>query len=256
MSDRTPASPRILFPSEHGQPALAVHVGGASASAPTKANEDFYGVAAPPEAYERGALLAIADGISASGNGRAAAEMTVRSLLSDFYATPAEWSASRALDRLLESANDWLASENRRRPADGGVVAALSVLLLHPTRFFVAHVGDTRVYRIRAGVVEQITHDHTWPRRDMRHVLKRAVGLDSYLVADFAEGDVLPGDCFAMLTDGVWDVLDAQMLRSTLLEGPDAQAAADQLVAQSIKLQATYMGRNDATALVARIDAA
>lgn len=244
-----------MFPSPDGQPALAVQVGGASASAPSKVNEDFYGVAAPPEAYERGALLAIADGISASGNGRAGAEMTVRALLSDFYATPSDWSAARALDRLLESANDWLASENRRRPMDGGVVAALSVLVLHPTRYCVAHVGDTRVYRIRSGVLEQITQDHTWPRRDMRHVLRRAVGLDSYLVADFAEGDVLPGDCFVLLTDGVWDVLDAQALRGAVLESDGAQAAADRLVAQSIKLQATYMGRNDATAVVAQIEA-
>lgn len=223
--------------------------------APSKANEDFYGVAAPPEAGERGAVLAIADGISAGGDGRAAAEMTVRSLLSDYYATPADWNASRALDRLLESANDWLASENRRRPANGGIVAALSVLVLYPTHYCVAHVGDTRVYRIRGGLFEQITQDHTWPRRDMRHVLKRAVGLDSYLVADFAEGDVQPGDTFAMLTDGVWDVLDEQMLRAALIEQRGAQAAAEQLVAQSIKLQATYMGRNDATAVVATIAA-
>lgn len=253
MSDRTPASSRILLPSPDGRPPFALLVGGASAGAPSKSNEDFYGVALPPEAYERGALLAIADGISATGDARSAAEMTVRSMLADFYATPADWSASRALDRLLESANDWLASENRRRPANGGVVAALSVLVLHPTRYCIAHVGDTRVYRIRGGVLEQITQDHTWPRRDMRHVLKRAVGLDSHLVADFEEGDVQEGDTFVMLTDGVWDVLDGDMLRSALLESHDAQAAAERLVAQSIKRQATYMGRNDATAVVATI---
>ena len=161
MSDRPPATSRILLPSPNGGTVLAVHVGGASMGAPSKANEDFYGVAAPPEAGERGAVLAIADGISAGGDGRAAAEMTVRSLLSDYYATPADWNASRALDRLLESANDWLASENRRRPANGGIVAALSVLVLYPTHYCVAHVGDTR--DCRHGKQERVRNHHEAP---------------------------------------------------------------------------------------------
>lgn len=254
MSDRMPNSSRITLGSAPGSAVRTLRVGGASQGAPSKTNEDFYGVAAPPEAAQRGAVLAVADGISAKGGGRAAAEMTVRSLLADFYATPVDWSASRALDRLLESANDWLMSENRRRPADGTVVAALSVLVLRPDRYCIAHVGDTRVYRVRGNIVEQITQDHTWTRRDMRHVLRRAVGLDSYLVADFAEGDVQAGDTFVLLTDGVWDVLDDATVHAAVVGCGDAQAAADLLVSQSLQRQASYMGRNDATAVVACID--
>jgi serine/threonine protein phosphatase PrpC len=252
MSD----SARITISAIEGSAACLLSVGGASRGAPSKPNEDYFAIAAPQESRHRGVVLAIADGISANGGARVAAEMTVRSLLSDYYATPEHWSPSRALDRLLESANDWLASENRRRSGQGGMVVALSVLVLRAQRYHLAHVGDTRVYRARGRMLEQITQDHTWPRRDMRHVHRRAVGLDSYLVADFAQGELEPDDVFLMVSDGVWDVLDDLALRAVILQGDDCQRAADALVSQALARQAGYMGRNDATAVVARVERA
>jgi protein phosphatase len=128
------------------------------------------------------------------------------------------------------------------------------VLVLRGERYYLAHVGDTRVYRARGDALDQVTRDHTWPRRDMRHVVKRAVGLDSYLVADFAEGDLWAQDIFVMVSDGVWDVLDDTVLRDAALHCLDAQEVADELVAQAIARQAGYMGRNDATAVVVKIE--
>jgi protein phosphatase len=239
-----------------GAEPLRLRVGGASAAATGKANEDFYGVGRPPAHLEHGIILGVADGISADGSGRLAAEMTIRSLLHDFHATPAAWSTSVALDRLLTAANDWLDAQNRRRPATGGAVAALSVMVLRANHYYLAHVGDTRVYRLRGRVLKQLTVDHTWPRRDMRHVLKRAVGLDSHLVVDFADGELRAGDAFLLASDGVWDVLGDRQLALTLREGGAPDAIARRLVEQSLAQQAAYMGRNDATAVVAVIEAA
>jgi protein phosphatase len=233
---------------------LWLSVGCTSGAATGKLNEDFYGVAEPPERAEQGIVLGLADGISADGSGRMAAEMVIRTLLHDFYATPASWSASAALDRLLTAANDWLDAENRRRAASSGAVAALSVMVLRENRYYLAHVGDTRVYRLRGSVLKQLTIDHTWPRRDMRHVLKRAVGLDSYLVVDFADGELRPGDTFLLASDGVWDVLGDEQLRSALRERMAPARAAAHLVEQALAQQAAYMGRNDATAMVAVIE--
>jgi protein phosphatase len=231
-------------------------VGCASGAAPGKPNEDYFGVSRASDAPERGIVLAIADGISPNAGARPMAEMVVRSLLHDFYAVPETWSTARALDRLLEATNDWLSSENRRRPALAGIVVALSVLVLRDNRYHLAHVGDTRVYRRRGPLMRQLTTDHTWPRRDLRHVLKRAVGLDSHLVADFAEGELRPGDTFLMASDGVWDVLGDRMQQDILSTHPDPAQAAQRLVQDALRHQAGYMGRNDATALVLRVDAA
>jgi protein phosphatase len=238
-----------------GAARLSLRVGCASGAASGKLNEDFYGVAQPPERPEQGVVLGLADGISADGSGRMAAETVLRTLLHDFYATPAAWSASAALDRLLTAANDWLDAQNRRRAASGGAVAALSVMVLRGNHYYLGHVGDTRVYRLRGRVLEQLTIDHTWPRRDMRHVLKRAVGLDSHLVVDFADGELRPADAFLLASDGVWDVLGDAQLLTTLREAPSPGAAAAHLVEQALAQQAAYMGRNDATAIVAAIEA-
>jgi protein phosphatase len=238
-----------------GVASLRLRVGGASGSAPGKVNEDFYGVARPLARDEHGIVLGVADGISANGSGRMASELAIRSLLHDFYATPASWSTSVALDRLLTAANDWLDAENRRRTVSDGAVAAMSVLVLRGNHYYLAHVGDTRVYRLRGRVLKQLTVDHTWPRRDMRHVPKRALGLDGHLVVDFADGELREGDAFLLASDGVWDVLGDRQLAATLREALRPDAAARSLVEQSLARQAAYMGRNDATALVAVIAA-
>jgi protein phosphatase len=244
-------------PTTASQP-LELRLGVASLAAPGKSNEDFYAVVTPPDAgsKQRGVLLAVADGVSGGGSGRIAAEATVRSVTVDYYATPAHWSVGQALDRLLRAANDWLWTQNGRRPDHDSIVTAVSVLVLGDLHYYLAHVGDTRVYRLRGRFFRQLTADHSWQRRDMRHVLRRAVGLDNHLVVDFAAGEVQVGDTFLMVTDGVWEVLGDASMSEILREEQEPQAAARTLVDSAHRHQAAYMGRNDATAIVFRIEAA
>jgi serine/threonine protein phosphatase PrpC len=232
-------------------------IGYASSAAGDKSNEDCFGVITPdeiPEATERGIALAVADGGSASGGGRVAAEVTVRTLLTDLYATPAHWGVERAVDCVLRSVNDWLYVQNSRDPDLDGVVTTLSMLLFHDGKYHIAHVGDSRVYRRRNDILERLTVDHTWPRRDMRHVLRRAIGLDSHLVTDMEAGEVEPGDIFLIASDGVWEVLGNSVIDRLLASDKSPDMIARELVDGSLRIQRPYMGRNDATAVVARID--
>lgn len=234
----------------------ALAIGYASSAVADKANEDCFGVATPqemPEAADRGTVVVLADGGSAGGTGRLASELTVRTLLQDFYATSPEWSVERAIDTVLCSVNDWLYVQNGRDPELDGVVSTLSMLLFGDGGFYLAHVGDTRIYRWRAGVLELLTVDHAWPRRDMRHVLRRAVGLDSHLVIDFLSGDSRAGDVFLIVSDGVWEVLGNAVMAELLASELSPEMIARGLVERSVQSQQRYMGRNDATALVARV---
>ncbi|MEO8038068.1 MAG: PP2C family serine/threonine-protein phosphatase [Betaproteobacteria bacterium] len=253
-----PGIPRIGLGTESGRPPLQVRIGHASRGGAGKLNEDFYGIANQDETQiaTRGLALAIADGVSGDSGGRAAAESTVRCLLEDYYDTPADWNVARSLDQVLRSINDWLVAENLRRPDGEGMVSTLSLLLFKTDCYYLAHVGDTRVYRCRGAVLKQLTTDHTWPRRDMRHVLKRAVGLDTHLVAEFADGELLVGDTFVLVSDGVWEVLGDRVLHELVAVESDPQSVAETLVERSIQRQLQYMGRNDATAVVARIELA
>ena len=236
-----------------GKPRLQLHFGYATATVPGKNNEDFHGIVTPLEEREaqvRGIAVAIADGVSGNGGGRLASETVVKSLLRDFYAAPAAWTIKQALDKLLRATNDWLWSENTRHPEYEGMVTTLSTMVFKDNQYHLAHVGDTRVYRRRGTVLKQLTIDHTWARSDMRHVLKRAVGLDTYLVADYTDGELIPGDVFLMASDGVWEVLGERVVREIMEAGPSPESIASGLVEQSIKNQVKYMGRNDATAIV------
>ena len=77
-------------------------------------NEDFAGLLlGQGRDRERGAIAAIADGVSAGGNGREAAQTTVNTLVNDYFATPDTWDTTVALDRILSAHNGWLASMNR-----------------------------------------------------------------------------------------------------------------------------------------------
>ena len=231
-------------------------IGYASSAAGDKTNEDCFGLVTPremPEAAERGTVVALADGGSAGGTGRVASELTVRTLILDFYATSPDWSVERAIDAVLCSVNDWLYVNNSRDPESDGVVSTLSMLLFGSDGFHLAHVGDSRVYRWRDGTLERLTADHTWPRRDMRHVLRRAVGLDSHLVIDFLSGEVRADDMFLIASDGVWEVLGSSVMEELLASDRSAEVIARDLVEQSIQSQQRYMGRNDATALVTRV---
>lgn len=231
-------------------------IGYASASVGDKTNEDCFGVITPheiPDAGQRGTSIAVADGGSAGGTGRVAAELTVRTLLGDFYATPSQWSVERAIDTVLCSVNDWLYVQNGRDPDLDGVVSTVSMMLFASGRFHLAHVGDTRVYRWQAGTFDRLTLDHTWPRRDMRHVLRRAVGLDNHLVIDFLSGDIRVGDVFLVASDGVWEVLGDIVLEQVLSGNDSVETMAASLVDQSAQSQRRYMGHNDATALVVRV---
>ena len=212
-------------------------------------SEDFFDASCPSaqDLQQRGMVFALADGLS-GGNGRRAAETCVGSVLSDFYATPSGWPVAQSLDRVIGGLNSWLAGHNQRSAPDHCMLSTLTVLVLHGSELHVAHVGDCRLYRIRARAIECMTTDHVWPRRDMRNVLRRAVGLDRHLVVDFLADDVLAGDRFALLSDGVCEVLGEAALNAMLGENRAASAIADELVAKSLAKQRAYYGRNDASA--------
>lgn len=190
-------------------------------------NEDAVGIAAPTAAefVARGAVFAIADGISACDHGDRAAQYAVRGVLNDYYATPDTWAPPIALDRVITSQNRWLRSQ-RSNGADAALATTLSLLVLNGSRYCIAHVGDTRIYRLRDNRLELLTTDHVWQHPQMSHVLTRALGLDLSVAVDYVEGDWQAGDSFLLACDGVWaSVPEAELLKTlTFYEDPNACA--------------------------------
>jgi len=231
---------------------LEFTVGHATFTGNRPRNEDFCGIVTPegPELAARGALLAVADGVSGGDAGREAAEFAVRGLLSDYYATPETWEVPLAIDRVVSAINRWLIAQRNGDDLHAGMATTLSLLVLRGNRYYLGHVGDTRIYRLRGNELTRLTHDHVWDRPDMRHVLKRAVGLDQHLVVDYADGSLQPRDCFLICSDGVWQALGDRRIQELMLLHDDPQGAATVLTERALDAG----GADNATAVVARID--
>ena len=210
-----------------------------SQAMPGKARGDRVGIACPDAGSlgSHGLAMAVAGGIGGDAAGGQAAAVALSAALHDYYATPATWQPKQALERVLGACNDWLHARNMRDPEGNGGLATLSVLVLRGERRFLAHVGDCRIDCLRGGKLQQLTRDHLWPRHDMRHIPKRAFGLDGHLVVDYAEGEVFPGDVYLLVTDGIWEVLgDAAILDAARCEVPGE--AAELLVGEALTRQA------------------
>ena len=220
----------------------------ATATGPRPENQDALRLVTPaPElAASKGYLCALADGVSQCADGGLAARATLQALALDYYATPATWDVTQALDRLLLAQNRWLRAQGNGQP----LLTTLSALVLRGRRFTLAHVGDCRVYRWHADRLHCLSEDHVWDQPGMQHVLKRALGLDQHLLVDYREGELQAGDCFVLLSDGIWACLGDQRIHSILRDQPDLQAAADALV-----VTAHQGGSQDnASALLVRVD--
>jgi serine/threonine protein phosphatase PrpC/serine/threonine protein kinase len=216
---------------------LKFEIGQSSLTGPRERNEDYIGIVTPvsEQLSTKGALIAVADGVSGNAGGGEASEMTVRTISADYYATPDTWEPHNALDKVLTAANRWVISQASANRDMAGMATTLSLLILRGQRYYSAHVGDTRIYLLRDNVLKQLTTDHVWDRPDMRHVLKRAIGLDAHLTADFGEGNVQVGDIFALLSDGVWDSLGDLAIHQGLTKFDNPSMVAEHLTQAALK---------------------
>ena len=232
---------------------LKFTLGQATETGPRSRNEDFCGAVTPvaETLAAKGALFAVADGVSGGAGGREAAELTVRGLLSDYYATPDTWEVTAALDKVIEPLNRWVVAQGSANRDLAGMASTLSVLVLRGTRYILGHVGDTRIYRLRGNDMTLLTVDHVWDRPDMRHVLKRAIGLDAHVAMDYSEGATQAGDVFVLASDGVWEPLgDLGIHQTLLLHREFPQRIAEELVRKAL----TAGGQDNATAMVVRVE--
>jgi serine/threonine protein phosphatase PrpC len=232
---------------------LEFEIGQSSQTGPRARNEDYVGVVTPGNEQLRikGALIAVADGVSGNAGGGEASEMTVRTITADYYATPDTWEPPTALEKVIIAANRWLISQASANRDLAGMATTLSLIVLRGQRYYSAHVGDTRIYLLRDGVLKQLTTDHVWDRPDMRHVLKRAVGLDAHLAIDFAEGALQAGDVFTLLSDGVWETLGDKAIHESLLKFNSTQMVAEHLTKAALAQQSA----DNSTAVVIKINA-
>jgi len=144
-----------------------------------------------------------------------------------------------------------------------------TLALLYQQEDFVAlaHVGDSRIYRVRGGAIEQVTDDHSFVNSQLKaklitleeaamsahkNIITRAIGTRSTVKADITLLRVEPGDLFLLCSDGLSDLVEAQDVLAALDEvDRDLAKGVDALV----DLANARGGTDNITVILARVDA-
>ena len=218
---------------------LSLTIGQCSEAGPKPVNQDFHGAVIPDGAERalKGIAVALADGISSSKVSRIAAEIAVNSIVNDYYCTSDTWTSKTAGERVIRAANAWLHAESRRNWLydNQGYICTLSAIVFKGRTAHIFHVGDSRIFQLAAGNLEQLTRDHRVTISKTESYLNRAMGVDPNVEIDYLAVDLKPGDVFVLSTDGVHEFLDPRDMASLIVPGSgDLDAAAREIVARAL----------------------
>ncbi|MAY14374.1 MAG: serine/threonine protein kinase [Oceanospirillaceae bacterium] len=195
---------------------LIVTLGGYSSAGPKDENQDAFAACLTTQEHYKGVALCVADGVSCSEHAQQASTTSVTHFLQDYYSTPDSWDVKTAAGRVLSSLNAWLYHHGQQASArHNSLVTTFSGLILKSNTAHLLHVGDSRIYRLRAGILELLTRDHNH-QQGGRQYLSRALGMDTHLEVDYQTQSLRQGDVFVLTSDGVHGFLTAQQLQQTL----------------------------------------
>ena len=227
---------------------LEIAAGFATAVGPKADNQDFGGVhiGTAAEQREHGVVAVIADGVSGSRAGRMAAELTTRSFIDGYLdQNPLNGIAANGI-KALRGFNRWLHARGRIDPAMEAAATTFTALVLRGREAVTLHVGDSRAWHFRDGVLTRLTEDHTRAQQGLSHVLYRAVGIEADVKLDVRHVGLQPHDRLLLTTDGVHGVLDDHAIARLLGRRGSPDADAEAILAEVAELGA----RDNATAIV------
>jgi protein phosphatase len=155
---------------------------------------------------------------------------------------------ARTLVGAVESANETVQAISRvsvEPKKQMGTTLLATRVFSRSRRIYVAHVGDSRCYRLRAGTLKQLTTDHTHEARgatgSSAHHLFRGVGLAKEIHVDLVVDQALHGDIYLLCTDGLTRMIGDQEIQQILEKSPDNMRRA----ARSLVLAANAKGGRD-----------
>ncbi len=166
-------------------------------------------------------IFVVADGMGGHAGGEIASALAVQTA-GEILTLGGDTRA--ALREAVTRANAAIFDHAARNPRMRGMGTTLTACVLASSGVMnLGHIGDSRAYRLRSGVLEQLTVDHTWVQREVEagrisakdarthalsHVITQALGVDEDGEPDIQEDTVLPGDLLLLCSDGLTGMVD------------------------------------------------
>jgi serine/threonine protein phosphatase PrpC len=198
--------------------------------------------------------------------GQVASALAADSVLTALRASKgSDATAAEKLRAAIEEANHAIYTSSRQKNEYMGMGTTVVALLVEGDRAAIAHVGDSRAYRVRGGRIRQLTDDHSivgelLRRHEItaddarehphRHVLTRALGVRGHVQPDLAELTLSPGDQFVLCSDGLTNHVEDHEIAKLVSEAADLEAGCAALIA----LANRRGGEDNITVVLARCD--
>ncbi|MGW0854675.1 Stp1/IreP family PP2C-type Ser/Thr phosphatase [Streptomyces sp. NPDC002690] len=194
-------------------------------------------------------LLAIADGMGGQAAGEVASSEVISTLVQLDDDVPGS-DILTSLGTAVQRANDQLRVMVEEDPQLEGMGTTLTALLWTGQRLGLVHVGDSRAYLLRDGLLTQITQDHTWVQRlvdegriteeeatthPQRSLLMRALGSGDHVEPDLSIREVRAGDRYLICSDGLSGVVSHQTMEETLASYQGPQETIQELIQLALR---------------------
>ncbi len=211
-------------------------------------------------------FFVVADGMGGHAGGEEASHLASTTVKERLVS---EWTTSTAsrdmLHRAVLAANEAILTDQVAHPERADMGTTLVTAVYRQRQWWFAHVGDSRLYRIRNKQVEQITEDHTWVARAVkmgeltddqarnhpwRHVLMQCLGREECHHIDISVMDVQQGDWLLLCSDGLTEELSDTAIADCLRAASDLDDAVERLVAGA----KARGGRDNITVVLVSVD--
>lgn len=221
-------------------------------------------------------LAILADGMGGHNAGEVASNMVITALGSELVHAfrklppwlPDENHRSRAhgvLGDVILRTNAAIHMAAQSNPRFAGMGATLVAVQLYDDRFVVAHVGDSRLYRLRDDFLTRLTRDHSLLQEQIdkgmispeearlspnRNLVTRALGVDPSVDVELNDYEVLPGDVYLLCSDGLNDMAEDNEIAATMTAfSANLQLCARQLV----EMANEHGGRDNVSVILVKI---
>lgn len=209
------------------------------------ANQDNYFI------DDDGRFFIVADGMGGHAGGEQASKIAteeIKAYLNEHWdsSEPAEVLLKEAIHR----ANKGILKDQESHPERGDMGTTLVLVVFKDEKPWVAHIGDSRLYRLRGTQLEQITEDHTWVARALqageitkeeakvhpwRHVLSQCLGRRDIHKIDIEALDFQRGDRLLLCSDGLTEEVPDELITASIEESLNSEQAVTKLVEEAKK---------------------